>query len=336
MAPFRFYLSKSSKTNHNRISAIHQERALTPAESHRGCKDGLTFQDINEAVPGINFRRCPPPSPSTELYTPLQTKTPALTTAQLVTSSLPTSKAIEQSAVENHFRSSEIVGVTLAFLSVVLGLIAMAMTRSLWYRRKQVASGMVLARAFSCRRKRGKGRPATHVDPFCSQAHINPPETYSPALNQVSFEDERSFTGCSPQPKLYTIGEVDEFELASDPQKFTSHVVEQECADFPNFVVQEESPESASSEIVASEYEMAISQESGSSEQTGGNGLERFSNPSSSRTSITSVGDVEEEEMEEGEESGEVHRAQTQSMAFKRAVLVSFPQGGHMTVMHRQ
>jgi hypothetical protein len=310
MAPFTSYPSETL-ANLDHVSRAYEERKPL-SELYNGCSDGSASKDTNEGV-SSSFTPCIPSSPGVELYAPL----PAFAASAAKDSAVPliaSSGAAEQSATVPHLQSPEVVCITLAFVSVVLGLVAMAVTRSQWYRRKQAASGQVLARAFSCGRKKRKSPPAIHIDPFCSQVHIGYQETSSPASKESSLacvlEDEKlPVANLSEMKRLFTIGEeegeCEERQSVEAVQYFTA------SAD------QQESPECPSAE---NEYETAVSQESGSSEQTIENDdLEIFSRASSSRTSMMSMDEIEDEETEE---MGQVHRAQTQSIEIKRAVFI--------------
>ncbi|KAF9478641.1 hypothetical protein BDN70DRAFT_36949 [Pholiota conissans] len=330
MAPFALYPPKTLE-DLSRLSDTYNKRQELAAEIYDACNDGLALQDIdNDDIPSpINFmRRCMPLTPSVELYAPFRAMSTWGMNKSETGAALPSTEAIEQSALERHLKSPEVVGITLAFLSVVLGLVAMAVTRSQWYRQKQASSGQALARVFS----RRKNPPELQVDPFCSQVDINPSSDSNPTLAEYSvppeMESKKMSSDSAIELKRFAIDEEEENRETEKRQTIPAP------EDFTDYMVQQESPECTPSLNVApSEYEMAVSQESGSSQQTTVmDDLERFSNASSSKTSIVSMGELEEEE-EEMEETGQVFRAQTQSMEIKRAVLVSF---SHMTAMRHQ
>ncbi len=138
-----------------------------------------------------------------------------------------------------HISSSAVVCMTLGFVSVLLGLGAMALTRTRWYRWKKEEWDKI------CWRKKKEAEPSI--------------------LPQITFQPH-------------------------------------ECA----------SAESSLATILE-DSEEDTSEESCFSEQTAG------LSPASSMTS------VELESEEEDEEGAQVHRAQTQSVEIKRAVLISVP-----------
>ncbi|KAF8200873.1 hypothetical protein BJ912DRAFT_1054337 [Pholiota molesta] len=292
MAPFTSYPAETL-ANLDHVSRAHEERNPL-SELYNGCSDGSASKATNEGVSSTSFTPCILPSPGIELYAPL----PAFAASVAKESAVPpiaSSGTAEQSATVVHLQSPEVVCITLAFAQAGGVRPGVGQSVFMWTQETEEPAGN------------------THRS-FLFAGAYGYQETSSPVSKESSLacvlEDEKlPVANLSEMKRLFTIGEEEgEFEERQSVeavQYFTA------SAD------QQESPECPSAE---NEYETAVSQESGSSEQTIENDdLEIFSRASSSRTSMMSMDEIEDEETEE---MGQVHRAQTQSIDIKRAVFI--------------
>ena len=234
MAP---YIPSKTLENLSHLFDAAQRRQLLPqlqtTELCSGASCGVTLGDTGDTTSNKMFTQLTPFAATLEEHTSLQTI--AVPTQSITPKAL---FAPTNTPAAVHISSSAVVCMTLGFVSVLLGLGAMALTRTRWYRRKKEEWDKI-----SCRKK----------------------EAEPSILPQITFQPH-------------------------------------ECA----------SAESSLATILE-DSEEDTSEESCFSEQTAG------LSPASSMTS------VEPESEEDEEEGAQVHRAQTQSVEIKRAVLISVP-----------
>ncbi|KAF8973328.1 hypothetical protein BDZ97DRAFT_1912877 [Flammula alnicola] len=266
-------------------------------------------------------------------YIPFASETPLhapLRPAIVISSDSDPSGAVNPASEIRHLNPPTIVCITLAFVSILLGLAigAMTLSKTSWYRSKRTNPRAILT-VFSWRRTNGnKPADADHSRPgHLKHNRILDSESKKTPLGFLL--DEREFTSSNnPSVRKDAMNTSQSPEIQESP--FRSRFSDQTETSLQDIQQSDTIPGPTDSDISEFQWRKTPGSEaSDSSEQTmGSDEAERLSSGSSTKTSMTSIvysDEVGGEEADLEEEVAQVHRAQTQSVEIKRAVLIAIP-----------